>query len=156
MKFQRKWMVMFLSLALLPCAAYALSRSIHRDIEFPKGYDAKKAEAIRKVIRDERFDFVGGNVSYWPPDWGTRLSYEGDAKSLNLFLDELRKIPDIGLRLILYKGRNDERRRDSSWQLDFSHARPDQLTIYLNLNSTNVDFYKITFPEWPKAHSTQV
>jgi hypothetical protein len=101
------------------------------------------------VIRDERFQFVGGNVSYWPPDWGTRLSYEGDAQSLNLFLTELRTIPDIALRLILYKGRSDEGRRDSSWQLDFSHARPDQLTIYLNLNSTNVDFYKIAFPEWP-------
>ena len=149
MRFQRKWMVIILSLALLPGAAYALSRSIDRDIEFPKGYDAKKAEAIRKVIRDERFEFVGGHVSYWPPDWGTRLSYEGDAKSLNLFLTELRKLSGISLRLILYKGRNDERRRDSSWQLDFSHARPDQLTIYLNLNSASVDFYKLTLPEWP-------
>jgi hypothetical protein len=148
MKCVGKWMTV-VCLALLPCAGYALSRSIDRDIEFPKGYDAKKAEAIRKVIRDERFQFVGGNVSYWPPDWGTRLSYEGDAQSLNLFLTELRTIPDIALRLILYKGRSDEGRRDSSWQLDFSHARPDQLTIYLNLNSTNVDFYKIAFPEWP-------
>ena len=149
MKFQRKWMVIILSLALLPCAAYALSRDIDRDIEFPKGYDPKKAEAIRKVVRDERFEFVGGYVSYWPPDWGTRLSYEGDAKSLNLFLTELRKLPGISLRLILYKGRKDEGRRDSSWQLDFSHARPDQLAIYLNLNSTSVDFYKLTLPEWP-------
>jgi hypothetical protein len=150
MKCVGKWMIV-VCLALLPCAGYALSRPIDRDIEFPKGYDPTKAEAIRKVIRDERFEFVGGNVSYWPPDWATRLSYEGDAQSLNLFMAELRKIPDVGLRLILYKGRNDEGRRDSSWQLDFSHARPDQLTIYLNLNSPNVDFYKITFPEWPKA-----
>ena|SRR5829696_6670242 len=149
MKFQRKWMVMFLSLALLPCAAYALSRSIHRDIEFPKGYDSKKAEAIRKVIRDERFQFVGGNVSYWPPDWGTRLSYEGDANSFNLFVDELRKLEGISLRLILYQGRDDERRRDSSWQLDFSHAHRDQLTIYLNLKSAKIDFYKLKLPEWP-------
>ena len=149
MKFQKKWMGIILSLALLPCAVYALSRSIDRDIEFPKGYDPQRAEAIRKVVRDERFEFVGGHVSYWPPDWGTRLSYEGDAASLNLFLAELRKLSGIGLRLILYKGRHDEGRRDSSWQLDFSHARPDQLTIYLNLNSTSVDFYKLTLPEWP-------
>ena len=149
MKFQRKWMVIILSLALLPCAAYALSRSIDRDIEFPKGYDAMKAEAIRKVIRDERFEFVGGHVSYWPPDWGTRLSYEGDAASLNLFLAELCKLSGISLRLILYQGRDDEGRRDSSWQLDFSHARPDQLTIYLNLKSAKIDFYKLKLPEWP-------
>jgi hypothetical protein len=147
MKCIGKWMIVVC--LGLPCAGYALSRSIDRDIDFPKGYDTKKAEAIRKVIRDERFQFIDGTVSYWPPDWGTRLSYEGDAPSLNLFLAELRKIPDVGLRLILYKGRNDEGRRDTSWQLDFSHARPDQLTVYLNLNSTNVDFYKITFPEWP-------
>jgi len=149
MKFQRKWMVIILSLALLPCAVYAPSRSIDRDIEFPKGYDARKAEAIRKVIRDERFEFVGGHVSYWPPDWGTRLSYEGDATSLNLFLAEVRKLSGISLRLILYQGRDDERRRDSSWQLDFSHARPDQLTIYLNLKSAKIDFYQLKLPEWP-------
>src|SRR5688572_5106295 len=148
MKGGAKWIVL-MCVALLPCASHALSRSIDRDIEFPTGYDAKKAEAIRKFIRDERFQFVDGIVSYWPPDWGTRLSYEGDAKSLNLFLAEARKIPDIGLRLILYKGRNDELRRDSSWQLDFSHARPNQLTIYLNLNSPKIDFGTVTLPEWP-------
>jgi len=135
--------------AFLPVAAYALSRSIGRDIEFPKDYDARKAEAIRNVIRNEEFKFVDGTVSYWPPDWGTRLSFEGDAASLTEFLAELRELRGIGLRLILYHGRDDERRRDSAWQLDFSHARPEQLTVYLNLNSTNIDFYKIQFPEWP-------
>ncbi len=129
--------------------SYGLSRRIGRDIEFPKDYDLKKAEAIRKVIRDERFNFVDGIVSYWPPDWGTRLSFEGDTASLNLFIAELRKLDGIVLRLILYKGRNDEQRRDSPWQLDFSHARPNQLTIYLNLNAPDLDFYKISFPEWP-------
>ena len=148
MKLQAKW-VALLCLSLLPCGAWALSRAIDRDIEFPKDYDPQKAEAIRRVIRDERFNFVGGNVSYWPPDWGTRLSYEGDATSLNLFLAELRKLPGISLRLIPYQGRDDERRRDSSWQLDFSHARPDQLTIYLNLKSTKIDFYQLKLPEWP-------
>jgi len=134
---------------LLPLAACALSRLIGRDIEFPPNYDPPKAEAIRKVIRDDRFHFVGGTVSYWAPDWGTRLSFEGDATSLNEFFAELRKLDGIGLRLILYRGRNDELRRDSTWQLDFSHARPDQLTVYLNLNATNIDFHKVTFPEWP-------
>ena len=52
------------------------------------------------------------------------------------------------MRIILYKGRDDERRRDSDWQLDFSHARPKQLTIYLNLNAKHLDFDKIKLPEW--------
>lgn len=148
MKLRAKWMVL-LCATLVPVAAFALSRAIGRDIEFPKDYDPRKAEAIRRVIQNEKFKFVDGTVSYWPPDWGTRLSFEGDAASLNEFFTELRGLDGIGLRLILYRGRNDELRRDSDWQLDFSHARPDQLTLYLNLNSTNIDFYKVTFPEWP-------
>ena len=148
MKNRKTW-IAILCAALFPLAACALSRSIGRDIEFPKNYDLQKAEAIRKVIRDDRFHFVDGTVSYWPPDWGTRLSFDGDATSLNEFFAELRKLDGMGLRLILYQGRNDELRRDSTWQLDFSHARQDQLTVYLNLNATNIDFYKIKFPEWP-------
>lgn len=143
-----KWAIL-LSAMLLPFGALALSRSIGRDIEFPKDYDQQKAEAIRKVIRDERFHFVDGVVSYWPPDWGTRLSFDGDAASFNEFVTKLRELRGIGLRLILYKGRSDELRRDSVWQLDFSHARPNQLTVYLNVDSPKLDFKKITLPEWP-------
>ena len=129
--------------------AYALSTPIGRDINFPKNYDSQKAEAIRRVIQDERFKFVEGIVSHWPPDFGTRLSFEGDAQSLNCFLAALRQLPGIGLRVILYHGRNDELRRDRAWQLDFSHARPNQLTVYLNLNATGLDFGKVKLPEWP-------
>jgi hypothetical protein len=53
--------------------------------------------------------------------------------------------------LILYRGRDDEQRRDSAWQLDFSKAHPDRLTVYLNLNAKALEFGKITFPEW-EAH----
>jgi hypothetical protein len=148
MKNRRTWTAL-LCAALLPCTAFALSRSIGRDIEFPKDYDPQKANAIRKVVQDGRFEFVSGTVSYWPPDWATHLSYQGDASSFNQFLSELRALPGIGLRLILYRGHNDEMHHDSPWQLDFSHARPDQLTVYLNLNATNIDFHKITLPEWP-------
>lgn len=148
MKFESKFVLLLCALLLTVTTAHALSRSIGRDIEFPKGYDAGKAGAIRKVIQNERFKFVDGIVSYWPPDWGTRLSFEGDAAALNEFIAQLRALSGVGLRLILYRGRNDELRRDSAWQLDFSHARPDQLALYLNLNATNLDFYAIKFPEW--------
>ncbi len=130
-------------------ALLALSTPIGRDIEFPKDYDARKAEAIRRVIRDERFKFVEGVVSHWPPDFGTRLSFTGDARSLNEFFPALRKLPGIGLRVVLYRGRDDELRRDSPWQLDFSHARPDQVTVYLNLNAQGLDFDKVYLPDWP-------
>lgn len=130
-------------------ALFALSTPIGRDINFPKDYDLRKAAAIRKVIQDERFKFVGGIVSHWEPDFGTRLSFEGDASSLNRFMAALRELPGIGLRVVLYRGRNDELRRDSPWQLDFSQARPNQITVYLNLNTAELDFDKVTLPEWP-------
>jgi hypothetical protein len=53
------------------------------------------------------------------------------------------------MRVVLYRGRNDERRRDSPWQLDFSQARPDELMVYLNLNAAGLDFDKVKLPEWP-------
>jgi hypothetical protein len=137
-----------LGVAALPMTALALSRSIGRDIEFPKNYDAAKAEAIRKVIQNERFKFTDGLVSYWEPDYGTRLSFEGDATALTEFLAELRKLPGISTRIILYRGRNDEGRRDTAWQLDYSKAHPDRLTVYLNLNAAGMEFDKIAFPEW--------
>ncbi len=131
--------------------AFALSIPIGRDINFPKDYDPQKASAIRSVIQDERFKFVDGIVSQWPPDFGTRLSFDGDAKSLNDFLAALRALPGIGLRVILYHGRDDEQRRDSAWQLDFSQARPNQLAVYFNLNAPGLDFGKVNLPEWPPS-----
>lgn len=135
--------------------ALALSRPIGRDMEFPKGYDPAKAKAILAVVQDKRFEFTGGIVSYWPPDWSTRLSFTGDTDSLNEFLGALRRIDGIGLRMILYHGRNDELRRDSPWQIDFSHARPDQLTVYLNVDARSLDLGKMNMPEWPPATCTE-
>ncbi len=148
MKVRIKWLVLT-GCALLPLAASALSLEIGRDIWFPQGFDSHRAAAIRAVIQDERFHFVGGVVSCWPPDNGTRLSFAGDAASLNRFFKELRQLHGVGLRLILYRGRNDDLRRDSAWQLDFSQAKTNQLAVYLNLNAPNLDFAKINFPAWP-------
>jgi hypothetical protein len=91
---------------------------------------------------------VEGIANHWPPDFGTRLSFHGEADSLNDFLAALRGLPGIGLR---YHGRNDKLRRDSAWQLDFSHARPNQLTVYLNLNAPPLDLGKVNLPDWPPA-----
>lgn len=141
--------LLLLALTALPLSALALSRSIERDIEFPKGYNEKKASAIRQIIQDKQFKFVDGLVSYWPPDWATRLSFEGDSASLITFLNRIRELDGISLRAILYEGRSDEQRQDSDWQLDFSHARPNQLTVYINLRAKNLDFAKLVLPEWP-------
>src|SRR3954451_2091603 len=132
-----------------PAPGWALSTRIGRDIDFPENFDSARAAAIRAVVQDEHFAFVDGVVSHWPPDFGTRLSFKGDAASLNAFFEALRKIPGVGLHLILYRGRNDEMRRDTPWQLDFSKAHPDQLTVYLNLNAEGFDFGQLKLPDWP-------
>ncbi len=129
--------------------AFALSMPIGRDINFPKDYDPNKAAAIRKLIQDERFKFVEGTVSYWPPDYGTRLSFDGNVDSLNKFIGAVRQLPRIGLHVIFYHGRNDELRRDSPWQLDFSQAAPDRLTVYINLNASALDLGRLKLPDWP-------
>ena len=127
---------------------HALSRPIGRDIEFPEEYPAEKAKAILNVVQNEKYQFVDGIVSYWPPDWSARLSFTGDAESLNSFLSDLRELRGLGLRVLPYHGENTELRRDSAWQLDFSHARPYQLTVYLNLNRKHIDWGKVKLPEW--------
>jgi hypothetical protein len=144
---------MILGALLLPLPNYGLSRPIGRDVEFGKGYDETKAENLRKFVRDEKFKFLGGYVSYWPPEISTRLSFEGETQSLNDFFTELRKLRGFTMRLVLYKGRSDELRNDSTWQLDYSQARPDEVVVYLNLNSTSLDFGKLKLPEWPEITS---
>jgi hypothetical protein len=143
-----KWLIVVL-LVCIKLPGFALSTPIGRDIAFPKDYDPQKAKAIRLVIQHERFKFVSGIVSQWPPNIATRLSFDGDAASLNQFLTALRGIHGMRLRLVLYRGRDDELRRDSPWQLDFSQAHPDELTVYLNLNTKALDFEKMKLPEWP-------
>ena len=73
-----KWLVVVL-LVFIKLPSFALSTTIGRDIDFPKDFDAQKAKAIRMVIQDERFKFLNGIVSQWPPNISTRLSFDGDA-----------------------------------------------------------------------------
>jgi hypothetical protein len=148
MQMKTRFIVTIAALAFAIQTAFALSRDIGRDIEFPKDYEPAKQKAILAVVRDQRFKFVSGLVSYWPPDWSTRLSFAGDAKSLSDFLVALRGIDGVGFRLVLYKGRDDEQRRDSTWQLDFSKAHPDLLTIHVNILSKELDLAALQLPEW--------
>lgn len=146
MTFQKTkiWIVAVFILSVVPILAMSIETG--RDIKFPQNYDAKRAQAIRKVIQDDRFKFVGGIISLWAPDIDTRLSFEGDARSLNEFFAALKTVNGVDLRVVLYHGRNDELRRDSPWQFDFSEARSDQLTVYVNQTAATLDFKKVKFP----------
>src|SRR5581483_3113271 len=149
MKIKNVKIALILLLLLTTVKIFALSVPIGRDIRFPQDFDPQKAGQILKVIKDERFKFVDGIVSEWEPDYGTRLSFEGDAQSLNEFVAASRNIKGIGLGVVLYRGRNEELRRDSPWQLHFSQAHPDRLMLYLNVSATMLDLSKVKLPEWP-------
>lgn len=141
--------VLFVAVVAGVSIAQALSVPIGRDINFPKDFDPERAKAIRSLVQNPRFEFRGGLVSEWAPDFGTRLSFTGDAASLNEFLASLRELRGVEMGMVLYQGRNDEMRRDSPWQLDFSQAHPQRLTVYLNLNATGIDWAKVALPAWP-------
>jgi hypothetical protein len=136
-------------------SVWALSAPINRDINFPKEYDATKAAAIRSVIQNERFKFVDGIVSYWPPDFGTTLSFAGNAKDVSDFLAALCALHEVSVRLVLFRGRNDELRRDSTWQLYFSQNHPNELAVHVNLNATGLELEKVVWPVWRPGEASR-
>ena len=143
----RSLLVLVAVVLLQSTHAVALSVAIDRDINFPAHFDPAKRLAILQVVQDKSFDFGGGIVSHWPPDWGTRLSYTGDADALVRFMKALHSIHGMEISVFLYRGRDDEGRHDSAWQLDFSQAHSDRLTVYLNLNSKSLDWEKVKLPD---------
>jgi len=111
-------------------------------IFFPKGYDQKKADAIEKVLNDKQFHYLGGLTSYWEPDFGTTLVYDGDIKSLRTFIANLYAIPGMHLRLTFSRDLSKETGSALSagaWWVKYSHVTPDVLEIRINLAAKQLD-----------------
>ena len=68
-------------------------------INFAKGYDAKRVEAVQAVLTKKEYHYLNGLFSYWPPEWSTTLVYAGDTKSLNALLDELSQVKGMRVRV---------------------------------------------------------
>jgi hypothetical protein len=51
------------------------------------------------VLRSDKFKYLRGLTSYWPPAWSATLGYPGDARAMNAFVAALNKVNGIALRL---------------------------------------------------------
>ncbi len=76
-------------------SAFGLSQDLPEPkISFPEGFDAKRAGQLEAVLRSDKYKYLGGLTSYWPPNWGTTLVYGGDAKSLEGLLTALSGVEE--------------------------------------------------------------
>lgn len=132
--------------------AFGLSAELARpEIFFPKGYDTNRAEAIQAVLRSEKFKYLGGMTSYWPPKWATTLVYGGDAEALNAFIGALNGVKGVQVSLTFSPDLSKETRnlRTGSWWVEYSHTRPDTIMVRLNLaaEALGKEKFELTVPK---------
>jgi len=67
------------------------------NIDFDTGVDQKLVEALRRVVGDKRFQFLGGGqyMGWGPEHDSTSLLYGGDTKALAEFLSRLNRAPGL-------------------------------------------------------------
>lgn len=114
-------------------------------INFPKDYDAAKAERIHAVLRQEKFKFLDGLHSFWEPDWGTTIVYGGEMDSLNEFLQELQQLKGVAMEVEFLKTRS-----GGLWELHYGHTKRDTLRVVVNLEAETLDLAKLKLPVWEK------
>ncbi len=118
------------------CQSSALSLELPTpSIYFPKGYDTNRAEQILAVLRSDRFKYLDGLTSYWPPAWSTTLVYKGDARDLNGFVAALNKVSGVTVRVTFSPDLAKEAGSAlpaGSWWVIYSHTAPDTITVRVN------------------------
>ena len=153
---KRILLLAFVSLVIASTShqVFGLSRDLPQpEILFPQGYDTNRAAQIHSVLREERFKYLGGLVSYWEPEWSTTLVYEGDSSTLSAFLAALNKVRGITVRLTFSSDLSTETGsalRAGSWWVKYSHTKPDTITVRINLASETLGREKFEL-KLPKA-----
>jgi hypothetical protein len=116
---------------------FGLSETLHTPkIFWPKNYDTNKAEQVHRVLNSTNFHYLEGMTSYWEPKWSTTLVYDGDAKTLSAFITALNAINGIDVRLTFSRDLSAEAHSSlpaGTWWVEYSHTRPDTMTIRVNL-----------------------
>ncbi len=123
--------------AAAPGQLLALSVGLPQpDIFFPKGYDTNRADRILSVLRSNQFRYLGGLTSYWEPEWGTTLVYQGDAANLTAFLAALNEVEGVTVRLTFSRDLARETGsalQAGSWWVKYAHTAPNSITVRINL-----------------------
>jgi hypothetical protein len=123
-------------------------------ISFPNGYDTNRAEQVKSVLGSDRFKFLGGDA--WDNDFvqppGAILVYGGDSRSLTAFLAALNEIKGISVRLTFSRDFSKETGmglQAGSWWVEYSHAKPDTVTVRVNLAAESLgrDKFELILPK---------
>jgi hypothetical protein len=134
---------------LFSVRAWALSLMLPTpQITFPKDFSSQKAAAIEAVLSDKKYHYVNGIYSHWPPNWYTTLVYEGDTKSLNTFLNSLRGVEAVHVRVTLSRDLSKETGSAltaGSWWVIYSHVTPDVITVRINLSNKGLNLDDLEF-----------
>lgn len=127
--------------------ALALSLQLHEpEINFPKGYNASRAQQIVAVLKQPEAKFRDGLISYWEPDWATTLVYGGDTKALQTQLAELGHIAGLRVKVTLSRDLSKETGsalQSGSWFVKYRHTKPDVLELRVNLASDQIDLKQL-------------
>ncbi len=145
---KRLFAITLLCAAVILPAPRGLALSIaltEPSIYFPQGHATNQADQILSVLRSDRFKFLGGLTSYWPPQFSTTLVYTGDAKGLKAFLSALKKISGLNVNLTYSRDLSKETGsalQAGSWWVIYSHTEPDAVTVRVNLADRQLDLGK--------------
>lgn len=151
MKNNAKLAVMAVVLLWLAPRVSALSVMLPApDVNFPKGYDQARAGQILAILRDPLLKYQDGITSYWPPEWGTTLVYDGDTAALNSMLARLAKIPGVHVALSFTRGPVATTRdgRSGNWEVKYGQTTPNTLHVVVNLKAAGIDVEKLLLPQW--------
>jgi hypothetical protein len=131
--------------------ALALSEGLPRPkIFFPKNYDTNRAEGVHAVLTADKFKYLGGLTSYWPPAWSTTLVYDGDASSLSEFVAAMNRVKGVTVRLTFSRDLSKETGSAlpaGSWWVKYSHELPDVITIRVNLAAETLEKFELLMPK---------
>ena len=149
-RFSRWFVVAMLMMGMH--SAFGLSEGLPEPkIGFPKEFDAKRAEQLEAVLRSDKYKYLGGLTSYWPPDWGTTLVYGGDGKSLEGFLAAMSGVKGMAVRVTFSPDLSKETGsalKAGSWWVVYSHATPDVITVRVNLSAEELGGAEFAL-RWP-------
>jgi hypothetical protein len=123
-------------------------------ILFPNGYDTNRAGQVKSVLGSGRFKFLGGDAwdnGFWQQPGGI-LVYGGDSRSLTAFLAALNEIKGISVRLTFSRDLSKETGSElpaGSWWVEYSHAKPDTVTVRVNLAAESLgrDKFELILPK---------
>jgi hypothetical protein len=130
--------------------AMALSEELRSPrINFVKGYDQQRMDAVQGVLANKNYHYRNGMISYWPPDWSTTLVYEGDTENLNAFMTELRQVKGMHVKLTFSKDLAKETGSAlsaGSWFVKYKQTDPDTITVRVNLAAKEIDLAALELP----------